>query len=1241
MNTTPFGSLEKTMNDQRTPIGQFFKPTEQVRVRDFVRELPNGIWEGAKTLPQQVIRFGISAVEAPQIMRSGKITPKFYTTPFGRLNSIQSEFQNRTDMGQSFPKAFGHAVLDTAFGAGDALAVAKPILGVAKNFNHFGRIGEEIRALAGDMTVPLGKTMKQVIPPRIESVSPNIFDKFPEQGTFKNRTKIKGFDYGRNKIPTQIPAQSVDVPFEFQSKLLGRPGLSIKAIPKPSPQEGRYSFKNLSTEELQAKYQKLINENNKRPQEEFKPLLDEIVARGVSPQYVDDITKQKLAAGEKNWNKIFNKVSPLQEGGQKTYKIIKQEGIRETKGTPVKIVDGVDTFIHKGTGGWVVSESSTGRYLADSGSINTKESAIKNARLKIKSVGIDEFKKVISENQLPQPQGITPINTKKFNISKKAQKNLDETVTAIKPELEKIKGGVLKNEDVIDAARASKILSRDVGIEQTKRTTAAITRLREEVAAGAEGKGLTKDFIENLKVLKSYSTDAGRKLQAFNIQASPETSIKESVVADLVALGKKSDEILSAAKGVDFDNPKQVTEFYRQFVKPSMGQIIDEYRYINLLSSPRTHIVNAFSNLIQGTVLNPATKLYSGGVDIIGSALTGKARTHYIGEVPAYTKGFVNSIGDAFKEAAQVFKGNKFVERPDINRIPTGKLGAGDYVLRALEAGDVFFRKMIKGGEIESLLYKAQQSGKKVPMSVIEKQAADAAEYFVFRKVLDSSNKTGQGVVLSGIDKMTEAVYKLRKVPGVNWLVPFVQTPMNILKQGIEYSPTGLTTLVGNTNKTAQIAKSLLGSTVLAGAGMVAAKGDSTWAVPIGVKEKAEFYAAGRKPYSIKIGDNWYSYSKLGPLAYPIAMAAAVKWNFEQDPKATSTDLTDKTTKALAGVAGFMADQSYLTGLGDLLDIARGDEYSIKKALANFGRQTIPLASLQGWIARQIDPVFRQGKTMGEQIESGTPLLSKKLDPYLDPLGNESVRQNNTFNSFSPIEVTPANQQFEDIYQKRQETKRSMAEAKSLTEGTKTLSNGKVAVVIDKEAKTFDTKELADRAVAKNKLLSSDKSSMKVEGGYLRKSESGDTATFISDNKYNEGLYTNKLSSLKRTDNVSEWLKVAEKKFEVLQAQLDDPNTDELDKGDIQEKMDILSEQYIKYRGYGGFTKPKKGKAPKKVAPIKLNFSKLSVPKPLKISSPKISALPKTIKLSKPKRLSIKKPTYRKSVAPIQGKRLA
>jgi hypothetical protein len=94
------------------------------------------------------------------------------------------------------------------------------------------------------------------------------------------------------------------------------------------------------------------------------------------------------------------------------------------------------------------------------------------------------------------------------------------------------------------------------------------------------------------------------------------------------------------------------------------------YRYINLLSSPKTHIVNAFSNILQATVLRPATRLAFGVIDNIGVKLTGKEQQYYVRQVPAYYRGAFNSIGEAASNALKAFKGETFTLRPDLKDIP-------------------------------------------------------------------------------------------------------------------------------------------------------------------------------------------------------------------------------------------------------------------------------------------------------------------------------------------------------------------------------------------------------------------------------------------------------------------------------------------------------------------------------------------------------------------------------------------
>jgi hypothetical protein len=421
-----------------------------------------------------------------------------------------------------------------------------------------------------------------------------------------------------------------------------------------------------------------------------------------------------------------------------------------------------------------------------------------------------------------------------------------------------------------------------------------------------------------------------------------------------------------------------------------------------------------------------------------------------------------------------------------VGRLPTGSkvLKPLQFIPRALEANDVFFRTLIRGGEKESLLKKLARQGKELSEAKINKIADDKASYFVFRQALDSSNKSGQGKVLANIDKLTESVYSLRKVPGVSWFIPFVQTPMNILKQGIEYSPLGLTTLPGAANKTEQLSKALMGSTVMAGAAWLAQAGDSTWAAPVGEKDKEAFYASGRQPYSIKIGDQWVSYSRLGPLAYPIAMAAAIKHYSQQDPKVATKGNLEKTASILGGLAKFFSDQSYMQGLGDLVKTVQGDTSAAKQFVTNAPSQLIPLESLLGWVARTIDPIYRKPSGPIEQIQSQIPFLSKGLEPYRNPGGEPSVRQNAVFNSLSPVTSTPNQEGFGSMYElktmyKRFDTVESKVkelvkegkreEAKRLIENNREiLSKGQVLKSYSSKVK--DLQDARDKVLADTRL---------------------------------------------------------------------------------------------------------------------------------------------------------------------------
>ena len=643
-----------------------------------------------------------------------------------------------------------------------------------------------------------------------------------------------------------------------------------------------------------------------------------------------------------------------------------------------------------------------------------------------KSQLIDFYNQAVKVTKVAKGKKAEIINVERIGGGAKVQKNVEQFAQEASEELSAAVGKKLTHKEVRETAKISSMLRQAVSRETTKAQEGALCRSRQNMAALAKEKKVTKEFIDSVRIVKTQGASIARQLGALRMTADPEFGdIRSRIIKKLVDLGKSTDEILGAAKGVDFNDAEQAAKFFRTFQKATLTEIIDEYRYINLLSSPRTHLVNLFSNVLQVTALAPTTKLVSGITDIVASKLTGKAQQHYLAEVPAYAKGFINSLGEAIVGAKNVMTGKQLLARPDIERIPTlfKPLRPFRVIPQFLEANDVFFRTLAKGGELEALAVKYAKQGKKVNRARLESQAEEKAAYWIFRQALDPSNKTGQGALLSSIDQATSAVYNLRKVPGVKWFVPFVQTPMNILKQGVEFSPLGVLTMLKSEQKIEQLSKAIIGSTVMAGAGWLALHDRITWAAPRGKNERTAFFDAGMQAYSVKIGDKWVSYAKLGPLSYPLAMAAAIKWYTDDNPSSVTESSTEKAIKVFSGIGEFISDQSYLEGIGKLVDFfQRGDTgTNIEDVVSGAVTQLVPLSSLQRWVTQIIDPIYRKPDSKEfveriiQNIKKGIPGLSSQLPAYETLEGEPSKRQFPLLNAFSPVSVSKESPEKKDI----------------------------------------------------------------------------------------------------------------------------------------------------------------------------------------------------------------------------------
>lgn len=590
------------------------------------------------------------------------------------------------------------------------------------------------------------------------------------------------------------------------------------------------------------------------------------------------------------------------------------------------------------------------------------------------------------------------INKDRLQMNDSQKQVLDTTVTTVKPELEKIKGATLSNDEIVKAAKTSDVLSQITSREQTMQAEAAILKARQRVVElnnnidrlskegnTTEMQAQMKDLIESLKVVSSTAADTGRKLQSFNINAGDE-SIRTQVLKDITKTNANTDDILKAAQGVDWNNAESITKFYRKFIKASVMDVLDEYRYNNMLSNPKTHIRNAFSNLVQTFVTRPATLLVEGRPVEAGKYFTGA----------------VKSLPEATDAFAKSFQGKTALAKPDLARIGSGKLPKFLTIpTRAMEAGDQFFTALIRGGE-QARGATAEQAGK-------------TAEYSLFRQGL---NPKGQGPVLNSIDSLTNWTYKAPKA--VRWFVPFIRTPMNFAKQWLEYSPAGFSTAIKAGNPREQIAKAVVGSTVTAFGGMLAMQGKTTWAAPTDPKQKDLFYASGRKPFSVLVGDKWVPMQYAGPFALALALPAAMKF-YQEDNKTAPTDTQlEKATKIVSASAQFFSQQTFLSGLGNFVNWASGSQdVSLGSSLGFTAQQIVPMEALISYVNTIIDPVYRKAPGFVQSIQKNIPGLSQQLPAYTDPNGEPSTRIPSNY--VAPYDLGQQNKNYEPALQIRGE----------------------------------------------------------------------------------------------------------------------------------------------------------------------------------------------------------------------------
>ena len=154
-------------------------------------------------------------------------------------------------------------------------------------------------------------------------------------------------------------------------------------------------------------------------------------------------------------------------------------------------------------------------------------------------------------------------------------------------------------------------------------------------------------------------------------------------------------------------------------------------------------------------------------------------------------------------------------------------------------------------------------------------------------------------------------------------------------------------------------------------------------------KEDHDIWRLTHEPNSIKIGDYWVSYDRLGPLGPYLGMVAGLTHSIKD---ISDKDVGTATERIVLGISQDIVNEVGMQGLSDLIQAKTDPARYGKKYMANLGASFIPYSSGASQWASVMDPEQRTTNNLVDVMKSKVPWLLVTLYPVRDwkglPLAN-------------------------------------------------------------------------------------------------------------------------------------------------------------------------------------------------------------------------------------------------------------
>lgn len=557
--------------------------------------------------------------------------------------------------------------------------------------------------------------------------------------------------------------------------------------------------------------------------------------------------------------------------------------------------------------------------------------------------------------------------------------------------------------------------------------------------------------FQMMAVERGVAAEAGRALQAHKATVTAITKAENKLAKYLSKKSTPQDtKDYIYRKIEEFDgSPNELNNLLRELTEATLLEKFVEYATAVKLWNPTTHAVNMLTATTRMFLQSPIHAL-SASFDSVLSKLTGAKRERFISDAFAEVQGQYVGWKHAGTESIKALKDENYafesrilkdfeVRGPAIKGRP-GKNELRDQIengfgkavripFRMLGVEDTLIRKPSEMGALYTAINrKARMAGIKPGTKewddYVSKALTDpVGEYGVdfMKEVQDIAD---QNLFQESLHPTLKKVSNWREdVPALKLVVPFFRTIVNLQKQAIQFSalapilPEARKALkAGGGARADVLAKMTLGTAATIPLMHHAMEGNMTMAVPTNPAERDAFYAEGKQPYSVRLGDTWYSYNRFSPFSEWFISAAALADAYNNEDEKTASEIT---AHVFFSMTQNFFDKSFATGMHDLMDALADPEradywvqnFATGATIPNF----IPLA------ARVVDPVIRETDNLRDAYISKVPYLSKTLDPKRDVFGKPISRPGNAIQKIvspvipSPVEVDMVREELKTI----------------------------------------------------------------------------------------------------------------------------------------------------------------------------------------------------------------------------------